>query len=49
MKTNLVTPEGMARLKEELDYLWRIERPETTQKVAWAASLGDRSENADRF
>jgi transcription elongation factor GreB len=47
MKTPLITPEGLERLKAELDHLWRIERPETTQKVAWAASLGDRSENAD--
>ncbi len=37
----------MEQLKEELDHLWRVERPETTRKVAWAASLGDRSENAD--
>ena len=37
----------MERLKEELDHLWRVERKETTRKVAWAASLGDRSENAD--
>ncbi|MEA7614577.1 hypothetical protein ONO57_25275, partial [Salmonella enterica subsp. enterica serovar Anatum] len=28
-------------------YLWREERPEVTKKVTWAASLGDRSENAD--
>ena len=34
-------------MKAELDHLWRVERPETTQKVSWAASLGDRSENAD--
>lgn len=47
MKTNLITPEGFDKLKAELDHLWRIERPEITQKVAWAASLGDRSENAD--
>ena len=47
MKTLLVTPEGLEKLKAELDHLWRVERPETTQKVAWAASLGDRSENAD--
>lgn len=47
MKTNLITPEGLDKLKAELDYLWRTERPEITQKVAWAASLGDRSENAD--
>ncbi|MCE2573534.1 transcription elongation factor GreB [Motilimonas eburnea] len=47
MKTNLITPEGMAKLQAELDHLWREYRPEITKKVAWAASLGDRSENAD--
>jgi transcription elongation factor GreB len=47
MKTALVTREGFRRLQAELDHLWRVERPETTKKVAWAASLGDRSENAD--
>lgn len=47
MKTNLITREGFEQLQQELDHLWRTERPEITQKVAWAASLGDRSENAD--
>ncbi len=47
MKTMLITPEGLEKVKAELDHLWRVERPETTQKVSWAASLGDRSENAD--
>jgi transcription elongation factor GreB len=47
MDTNLITPEGYAELQQELDYLWREERPEVTKKVQWAASLGDRSENAD--
>ena len=47
MKTLMITPEGLEKLKAELDHLWRVERPDTTQKVAWAASLGDRSENAD--
>src|SRR3954469_20117923 len=47
MKTQLITREGLEKLKQELDHLWRIERPDTTQKVSWAASLGDRSENAD--
>lgn len=37
----------MERLKEEHDHLWRVERPDITNKVSWAASLGDRSENAD--
>ena len=42
-----ITAEGLEKLNAELENLWRVERPETTQKVAWAASLGDRSENAD--
>ena len=49
MKTNLITRDGYEALKKELDYLWREHRPEITQKVAWAASLGDRSENADCY
>ncbi|MCK7553248.1 transcription elongation factor GreB [Marinobacter goseongensis] len=47
MDTNVITPEGHTTLQEELDHLWRRERPEVTKKVQWAASLGDRSENAD--
>jgi transcription elongation factor GreB len=47
MKTQLITREGYEKLKKEMDYLWREERPEVTKKVTWAASLGDRSENAD--
>lgn len=47
MRTQIITRKGFIKLKDELDNLWRIERPETTRKVTWAASLGDRSENAD--
>ncbi|MBN0986491.1 MULTISPECIES: transcription elongation factor GreB [Amphritea] len=47
MRARLITQQGYDKLKEELDFLWRKERPEVTQKVTWAASLGDRSENAD--
>lgn len=47
MKTNLVTRAGYEAMQKELDYLWREQRPEVTKKVSWAASLGDRSENAD--
>tara|TARA_B100000700_G_scaffold37345_1_gene36910 strand:+ start:8956 stop:9126 length:171 start_codon:yes stop_codon:yes gene_type:complete len=47
MKTKLITRRGYQQLQRELDHLWRTERPEVTKKVAWAASLGDRSENAD--
>ncbi len=41
------TPEGAARLRDELDALWRVERPVVTQSVAEAAAQGDRSENAE--
>ena len=47
MSTKLISKEGYQALKDELDQLWRVTRPEITQKVSWAASLGDRSENAD--
>ncbi|MCO6360664.1 transcription elongation factor GreB [Roseivirga pacifica] len=47
MRTPMITPEGLEKLKEELNYLWKEDRPEVTRKVSWAASLGDRSENAD--
>ena len=47
MKTNLITRQGYEALQKELDHLWREKRPDVTKKVAWAASLGDRSENAD--
>ncbi|HAR79201.1 MAG TPA: transcription elongation factor GreB [Succinivibrionaceae bacterium] len=42
-----ITRAGYDQLHKELDYLWNEKRPEVTQKVSWAASLGDRSENAD--
>jgi transcription elongation factor GreB len=42
-----VTPAGLARLKAELDQLWRIERPQVTAAVSAAAAQGDRSENAE--
>ena len=44
---NYITPEGFARLKAELARLVEVERPEVVKTVAWAAALGDRSENAD--
>lgn len=47
MAIKLITREGYNLLEQELDHLWREERPEITRKVSWAASLGDRSENAD--
>ncbi|MBS1826645.1 MAG: transcription elongation factor GreB [Acidobacteria bacterium] len=44
---NYITPGGLQRLKEECRFLLTRERPAVTEKVAWAASNGDRSENAD--
>jgi transcription elongation factor GreB len=41
------TPKGARRLREELDYLWRIQRPQVTRAVQEAAAQGDRSENAE--
>ncbi len=45
--TNFITPEGMQKLQDEIAQLWKVERPQVTRDVSWAASLGDRSENAD--
>lgn len=42
-----ITRQGYDQLHYELDYLWTVRRPDITKKVSWAASLGDRSENAD--
>ena len=47
VKTNLITREGYLQLQQEHDHLWNVKRPEVTKIVSWAASLGDRSENAD--
>jgi transcription elongation factor GreB len=44
---NYITPAGHARLKGELQQLLDRERPDMVKTVAWAASNGDRSENAD--
>ncbi|MGB4246344.1 MAG: transcription elongation factor GreB, partial [Pseudohongiellaceae bacterium] len=45
--SNYITVEGEKRLRDELIYLWRVERPKVTQQVSDAAALGDRSENAE--
>ena len=44
---NYITPGGLQRLRDELKFLLTRERPAVTAVVAWAASNGDRSENAD--
>ena len=45
--TELITAGGHARLKAELDELWRVKRPEVVRALAAAAAEGDRSENAE--
>lgn len=44
---NYLTPQGYARLQQELVHLMTVERPEIVNIVSWAASNGDRSENGD--
>ena len=44
---NYITPCGHARLMDEFQWLMNKERPHVTATVSWAASNGDRSENAD--
>ena len=44
---NYITPSGLQRLKDEHQFLLTRERPAVTKVVTWAASNGDRSENAD--
>ena len=44
---NYITPSGHQRLQEELDHLWKVERPALVKTITWAASNGDRSENGD--
>ncbi len=47
MVKNYITPQGFKVLADELENLQKVERPKTNKVVAWAASNGDRSENAD--
>ncbi|MGE3622633.1 MAG: transcription elongation factor GreB, partial [Bdellovibrionales bacterium] len=44
---NYVTPHGFAKLKDEQQQLWNVERPKVVETVSWAAGNGDRSENGD--
>ncbi len=44
---NYMTPAGWKRMRDELAWLVKTERPNVTGVVSWAAKLGDRSENAD--
>lgn len=47
LKSNYITPDGEITLRGELRHLWRVVRPEWTQRVSDAAKEGDRSENAE--
>src|SRR5436305_15257286 len=42
-----ITAEGFRVLQDELEHLWKVERPKVTNEVAVAAAQGDRSENAE--
>ncbi len=44
---NYITPQGQAKLQEELRHLTAVERPQVVEVVSWAAGNGDRSENGD--
>jgi transcription elongation factor GreB len=44
---NYITPQGYRKLQNELEQLWKVERPALVKTIAWAASNGDRSENGD--
>ncbi len=44
---NYISPAGHRRLRDELEFLVKTERPRIVEVVAWAASNGDRSENGD--
>lgn len=47
MSYKYYTNDGYALIKNEFSYIWNELRPIVVEKLAWAASLGDRSENAD--
>ena len=46
-RKNYITKQGYQRLKDELDFLVKVDRPKVVADVSWAASNGDRSENGD--
>ena len=46
-KNNYITPHGHQKLVDEFESLLKVERPEITKVIQWAAGNGDRSENAD--
>ena len=46
-KEVMLTPEGVAKLEEKLDYLKTVKRPEVTERIKQALAFGDLSENAE--
>jgi transcription elongation factor GreB len=46
-QSSYLTKNGFIHLREELNYLLRVDRPRVVKDVSWAASNGDRSENGD--
>lgn len=46
-KVSYYTPEGMKKLKDELNHLRDVERPKASQAIAEARDKGDLSENAE--
>ena len=47
MKKEPMTPEGHKKLKDELDHLIKVLRPENVKAIAEARAHGDLSENAE--
>ena len=46
-QSSYLTKNGFLHLREELNYLLKVDRPRVVKDVSWAASNGDRSENGD--
>ena len=47
MADRFITPEGFARVRDEYEQLFGVERPKLVEVISWAAGNGDRSENGD--
>ena len=45
--TAIITRQGFERLRDELNDLWKVRRPEVVRALSAAAAEGDRSENAE--
>ena len=46
-QSSYLTKNGFMHLREELNYLLKVDRPRVVKDVSWAAGNGDRSENGD--